>query len=166
MQNESTVQITPSIRPRFRFTHPLPPNQIINDITQALQANATTVKGTVVAPHITLRIPLAERHYWSPQLDLVIEKRDEGSLVRGLFGPSPSVWFMYVFFYSVLGFVSLMVSIIGFSQLNLGLSAKILWILPIVLVLFLLTYSTARMGQRLGNAEMKLLYKFAQEAIG
>lgn len=165
MQNDQLVDISPSIRPRFKLNSPSSAEVIIQQITQVLMREDAPIKGTVAGHHITLRIPVAKQHYWSPQLDLEIEEHPEGSLIRGLFGPNPSVWFMYVFFYSVLSFVSLIVTIMGFSQLNLGLSARILWILPVALVLFLFAYSTARAGQQLGQEEMHELYFFMLKAI-
>jgi len=165
MQDDQFININPSIRPRFKVVLALPMEVIIQKITQALKEKNAPIKGTVAGHHITLRIPLAKQHYWSPQLDLEIEEHPEGSLIRGLFGPSPSVWFMYIFFYSVLGFISLMVTIMGFSQLNLGLSARILWILPVTAVLFIFAYSTARAGQKLGAEEMHELYLFMLNAL-
>jgi len=154
-----------AIRPRFRQLSKLPPQAIIQKLQQALEQPDAKVKGTIINQHIILRIPLAEQHYWSPQLDLEIEESTNGSLIKGLFGPNPSVWFMYIFFYSVLGFVSMMVMIMGFSQLNLGLSARILWVLPITGLLFLLAFSTAKAGQKLGEEEMQRLHGFLMTTI-
>lgn len=164
MENDQLVDVVPSIRPRFKLPNATPSELLIQQITQALMEQDAPIKGTVAGHHITLRIPVDKQHYWSPQLDLEIEEQAEGSLIRGLFGPSPSVWFMYVFFYSILGFASLIVTIMGFSQLNLGLSARILWILPVTLVLFIFAYSTARAGQKLGEEEMRELYNFLLES--
>jgi len=149
-----------SIRPRFHKVSELPAQEIIQRIRQALDYPDASIKSTIIDHHVILRIPLKDQHYWSPQLDLEIEEKEGKTVIKGLFGPSPSVWFMYVFFYSVLGFVSVIVMIMGFSQLNLGLSARILWLLPITGILFLFAFSTARAGQKLGASEMELLYSF------
>ena len=44
--------------------------------------------------------------------------------------------------------------------MNLGMSSRILWLMPVLLGLLLLAYSTARTGQRLGSSQMELLYRF------
>lgn len=156
---------TLTIRPKFSHHSKLSKKEVIERINLALKESNASIKGTIIDQHIILRIPLAEQHYWSPQLDLEIEENSEDSVVKGLFGPRPSVWFMYVFFYSILSFVSMIVMIMGFSQLNLGLSARILWILPITAILFILAFSTAKTGQKLGRDEMHRLYDFMMNAI-
>ena len=153
------------IRPRFKKTISLSEEEIVERFQKALKQPNAPVTGTVVDHHIFLKIPAHQQHYWSPQLDLEIEETEEGSLIRGLFGPKPSVWFMFVFFYILLGFISMVVAIMGFSQLNLGLSAKILWLLPISLVLFLFIFFTAKTGQKLGKDEMFLLYDFYENTL-
>lgn len=155
-----------AIRPRFQLSSNFSQTELLEKIRNALNQPDAPIKGTIVDHHVILRIPVKDQHYWSPQLDLEIEEQaDNVTRIKGLFGPSPSVWFMYVFFYSVLGFVSVVVMIMGFSQLNLGLSARILWILPITTILFIFAFLTAQAGQKLGHAEMKRLYDFLMTNI-
>ncbi len=153
------------IRPRFKKIASLSEKEIVDRFKNALERPDAPVTGTIVDHHIFLKIPADQQHYWSPQLDLEIEETEEGSLIRGLFGPKPSVWFMFVFFYVLLGFISMVVAIMGFSQWNLGLSARILWFLPVALILFLFIFFTAKTGQKLGKEEMFLLYDFFENTI-
>ncbi len=153
------------IRPRFSRKTRLPISEITTRIKSALEDENASIIGYVMDHHIFLKIPVKDRHYWSPELHLEIEELESSSLIKGILGPRPSVWFMYVFFYSFLGFISVIVMIVGFSQLNLGLPGRILWVLPILLVLFLFAFFTAKAGQKLGHDEMHALYDFAEEAI-
>jgi len=158
--------IEEAIRPRFRIKSSLSKEEIVGRIHKKLEQQKGKVVGIQIDTHIILKIPIAQQHYWSPQLDVEIETIDNQSIIKGLFGPRPSVWFMYVFFYSVLGFIGVMVMIMGFSQLNLGLSARILWLLPLLTILFLIAFSTAKAGQKLGANEMLFLYQFLLKSIG
>ena len=154
------------IRPRFKRSTSLSQNEITDLLQKALNENdSSSVIGYMSDHHVFLKIPEKDRHYWSPELHLEIEEQKNSTLIRALFGPSPSVWFLFVFFYCVLGFASLVIMIMGFSQLNLGLSARILWFLPILIILFLLAFSTAKAGQKLGHDEMHLLYDFVEDAL-
>lgn len=148
------------IRPRFKHHSELTPEVVLQTLQEALAKEDTSVNGLVVDHHVFLRIPYEDQHFWSPQLSLEIEEAEEGSQINGLFGPRESIWLMYLFFYAFLGFAIMIVMIMGFSQLNLGLSARILWVLPVLLLLLLLAYITARTGQKLGHNEMDLLYNF------
>ncbi len=149
-----------AIRPRFQMDLPYTPEEVLGRIRSGLAHPETGVRGLLVDHHVTLKIPAEEEHFWSPQLSLEVEGTEAGSRVRGLYGPKPSIWLMFVFFYSFLGFVSMIIAIIGFSQLNLGLSAGILWLLPIAGIIFLLMWLSARTGQRLGRDQTRILQEF------
>ncbi|MCR9285751.1 MAG: dolichyl-diphosphooligosaccharide--protein glycosyltransferase subunit STT3 [Bacteroidetes bacterium] len=154
------------IRPRFKRSTNLTEPEITELLQKALDENkSSSVIGYISDHHIFLKIPEKNRHYWSPELHLEVEEKKEKTLIRALFGPRPSVWFMYIFFYCLLGFISMVILIMGFSQLNLGLSARILWVMPIIIILFLLAFSTAKAGQKLGHDEMHLLYDFVEDAL-
>ncbi|MCI4667213.1 MAG: hypothetical protein MRZ79_03565 [Bacteroidia bacterium] len=148
------------IRPRFSRRSMATSEEILHAFEQLLEDKDKNVRGFVMDQHIYLKIPKSEQHYWSPQLNLEIIDQKEGTKIRGVFGPRPSVWLMYLFFYFVLGFGSVIIAIMGFSQMNLGLSSRILWLIPVLLALIALAYSTAQAGQRMGLPQMELLYKF------
>lgn len=154
------------IRPRFREIYHLPPAQTIQKIRMAIEASDAPVRGMVVDQHLVLVIPPEERHYWSPQLSIDIEAHEEGALIRGLYGPKPSVWLMFVFLYSVLGVISLFVAITGFSQYSLGIPAPVLWVLPLTAILALFLYFSAKTGERLGRDQMVRLHLFLDEVLG
>ncbi len=153
------------IRPRFRRVVPWEPPRVIDRFRRRLSGGEAPVKGLIVDHHITLKIPYESQHFWSPQLDLEVEEHPEGALVRGLYGPHPSVWLMFVFFYAALGFIATIVAIIGFSQWNLGLSAGILWLLPVMGFIFLMVWLSARAGQKLGHDQMAELQAFLEQAL-
>lgn len=155
-----------AIRPRFQYSSGLKPEEVLQALEQALNEDDAPVNGLVIDNHVYLRIPHEDQHFWSPQLSLEVETAEDGSRINGLFGPRESIWLMYIFFYAILGFAILIIMIMGFSQLNLGLSARILWALPVLLVLLVLAVITARTGQNLGRDEMALLYRFFQNTVG
>ena len=153
------------LRPRFRRKTHLSQTEITDRIQKHLDEENSSVVGYISEHHVILKIPAKDRHYWSPELHLEIEAEGNVSIIKGLFGPRPSVWFMFVFFYTLLGFISMVIMIVGFSRLNLGLSSQILWALPIILVLIGLVYSTAKTGQKLGHDEMYILYYFTEDCL-
>lgn len=154
-----------AIRPKFSITTELSSNDIVERIRLALSDTNAPFKGTILASHAILKIPLSAQHYWSPQLDLDIEDIPTGSVIKGRFGPRPSVWLMFIFCYCILAFISLMIMIMGFAQMNLGMSAHILWGLHITGVTFLFVFFTAKAGQKLGQEEMRQLKAFLLKAI-
>ena len=153
------------IRPRFQRSISLPQPEVVRCFEQALE-QACNLEGSIIDHHIVLRIPIEQQHYWSPQLSLTLEEEGEGgTLIRGLFGPRPSVWLLFVFLYSSIGTISLFIAITGFSQLSLGMPAPALWALPVAAVMALGLYLVAKAGERLGREEMYLLKNFMDTTL-
>ena len=156
------------IRPRFRTESPLSQEEIIARLKQGLKAPGAACNGYTSVGFATLTIPEKQRHYWSPQLTVSVEKLEgkDGSLIRGLYGPAPGVWTMFVFFYSLIGFVTVIVLIIGLSYLSLGMSGSLLWWALLLAIVLLSIYLVSFFGQRLGHNQMEILHNFLEEKLG
>lgn len=152
------------IRPRFSEEVSLEKETAIQQFKTHLEADQTVI-ASIWEHHIVLKIPQEEQHFWSPQLTISFEAIESGTQIRGLCGPRPSVWMMFVFFYFILGFTGTIVMIMGFAQMNLGLPAGILWLLPAIGFLILMVFITAKLGQKFARSEMERLYKFYQETL-
>ena len=155
------------IRPRFQLEVPHSAEEILARLRTALKQPGSPIIGFVADHHVTLKIPYDKQHFWSPQLALEVEAREsgEGALIRGLFGPRPSVWLMFMFMYSVIGVICLFVAITGFSQMSLGIPAPVLWVLPVGAGLAIFLYVSAKTGERLGRDEMHELKGFLDELV-
>lgn len=153
------------IRPRFKVEYPESMEVIKNKLKKNLKGTGEGIYGTVIDGHATLSPPKEEQHYWSPQLSLSFESHGDGSLLRGLYGPRPEVWTMFVLFYSIIGFAILVISVIGYSNWSLGQSAAILWAVPFLLVLFLTIYAVSYFGQKMGNKQMFELQSFVEQSL-
>lgn len=145
------------IRPRFKEEFPLSQQEIKDRIKAKLQDNPNKWLGKIVDNHVILKIPAGEQHYWSPQLTLELEEHGNSTIIRGLFGPKPGVWTMFVFFYSAIGFLTLMGLIFGLSQLMLKMSAYGLWAVPVGGFLLIGLFVISKIGQRLSHEQMHQL---------
>ncbi len=153
------------VRPRFEVEVKEEPEEILEVIRAHLRTNIDSVKARIIPGFVTFFVPEAEQHFWSPQLSLSIEEIEGGSLLRGMYGPSPSVWTMFVFFYAAIGFAIMVVSIVGLSNWSLEKSATILWLVPILMLAFLSLYLVAYSGQKLGHDQMVTLHGFMEETL-
>jgi hypothetical protein len=154
------------IRPRFKEIVKVAPDQIKTQIKEHLSKHTDQCKGDIIDHHVILRIPKKDQHYWSPQLSLELEAIEEGTLIRGLFGPKPGVWTMFVFFYSALGFLTLLGLLFGLSQMMLKMDAYGLWAVPVGLFLLIGLFIMSKIGQNLGKQQMHQLHDFLDEAVG
>lgn len=154
---------TLEIRPRFELSSPLSKEELLGRLDEALNKPEAYFNGYITDWHVVLKIPSTDDHFWSPQLSMDVVDKEEGAVIYGLIGPKPSVWLMFVFFYFFLGFTLMVISVIGFSRYNLGLSAGILWLLPILSVVLIMVYLSASFGKKLGRDQMEQLVLFVKE---
>ena len=87
------------IRPRVRFESELNSEQFLEVIKERLSITSDKFEGQILPGYATFYPLQKDQHFWSPQLTLSIEETESGSLIRGLYGPKPSVWTMFMFFY-------------------------------------------------------------------
>lgn len=148
------------IRPRFQIESSLSMELLTEKFRLALSDKNAPCKGQVNPGFSTFYLPVEEQHYWSPQLSISFEESEKGCVVRGLYGPRPAVWTMFVFFYSVIAFLILVISVIAFANISLGHYTGILYFIPILIFIFLTLYFVADMGQRMGHDQMLILQGF------
>lgn len=155
------------VRPRFKFHSTQTPGAIAERIKTHLADENSECDGQFNSEYGTLYMPVKDQHYWSPRLNITLEADENGkTLIRGLYGPRPGVWTMFVFFYFVIAVAITFISIIGFSNISLDHSGSILWLVPVLLVIFATLWLVAYYGQRLGHDQMLTLHYFLEKSLG
>ena len=155
------------IRPRFVVETATPIEEISSRITNALSEEGSTCIGYANSRYAMITIPEIEQHYWSPQLKISMEELEDGKIeVRGVYGPRPAVWTMFVFFYFFI-FVSItVIGIIGMSMMTLDKPANILWFIPILLLVFGSLFLSSHFGKMKGRSQIIIIHKFFEEKTG
>lgn len=153
------------VRPRIRLVSELSSSEITDRIRIKLNEGVCPCIGQVTANFATIYPPPEEQHYWSPQLTITLEENENSTLIRGLYGPKPSVWTMFVFFYSIIGFATIIVSMIGLSYWTLNLPADILWAVPGLILLFFSLYLVAYFGQKFGHRQLSRIHRFLEDCL-
>jgi len=155
------------IKPRFKYKSSLSLDELSDLIKKGLEDEERVCEYQFIPGSLRIRIPEEDRHFWSPELTLSIEKDNEGnSVIIGRYGPSPGTWTLIVAGYAALGLLIFFIGIYGSARMSLGLSSSILWLLPVLGVLMLALYITAQFGQKLGAEQMYQLHFFFQNVIG
>ena len=171
MMNSSTTGTTKDpfpayrVRPRFQMETDL----TLQTVNERLQAGLTRAMGSIIGKvhpqYASFRLPPEEQHYWSPQLSLSYDETEAGCQIRGMYGPRPAVWTMFVFFYAMIGFGVLVIAIVGLTQLMFDEPGQILWLVPILVLVFFSLYWVAYLGQRLGHDQMVILHHFLESSL-
>jgi hypothetical protein len=154
------------LRPRFTFDLEVTPDEAIKAF-EAKKKNTEDIVITHVDHHVFLKIPKHLQHFWSPQLDLEITSFEEGkTTLRGLFGPKPTVWTMFMFFHFAVA--SLFIAFGIWAYTNASLDAPYLLqlvLMGLMVIVWFVLYFAGRMGKQAGKKEMLKLYGFMKKTL-
>ena len=155
------------LRPRFKIDFDESQEKILKKFKDNLNDTHCKYCGKIVDEHIVIDIPSEENHFWSPQLNIEIEKVGaENAIVKGLFGPKPQVWTLFMFFHFAIA-----VAFIGFSVMayvkwtlktNYTLALTVVISLP---GLWVIMYFLGRIGRKKGHKQMDELYAFIMTTL-
>lgn len=157
------------IRPRFKAKYRMKPEEVGDLVRKHMAELDCGCSAKILPGFIVLNVRKQEEHFWSPQLSLsfeVDEENKEFTIIRGLYGPNPTVWALFTYGYAALGILATFLGMYGFSQYTLGQNAAILWSLPVFAVLALVLYLVAQFGQKLGAEQMFTLHHFFEDSVG
>lgn len=157
------------IRPRFKAKYRMKPEEVGDLVRKHMAELDCGCSAKILPGFIVLNVRKQEEHFWSPQLSLsfeVDEENEEFTIIRGLYGPNPTVWALFTYGYAALGILATFLGMYGFSQYTLGQNAAILWSLPVFAVLALVLYLVAQFGQKLGAEQMFTLHHFFEDSVG
>ena len=148
------------LRPRFSLALNAAPNQVLKAFEES--KNQDAIKINVSEAHVFLRIPRAKQHFWSPQLHLeVLETSETSCTIKGLFGPSPTVWTLFMFFHFVTASLFLGFGIWAYSNWSLSTSFITPFLLMLLMVVVWISlYLSGRLGKQKGQKQMHELYDF------
>lgn len=153
------------LRPRFEATVPRPPSEVTAQLREALAQPDAPCRGRVFGDHAVLYVLHADERIWSPFLSLDMAWDPNGTHLRGLFGPKPSVWSLFVASYALCCFGGFIAAGFAYAQWTLGQPTWALGGLVLALGGALLTWLLARYGQRRGRQQMRLLRSFLDHAM-
>jgi hypothetical protein len=153
------------LRPRVKIITNLDKNEIITRLKKKIKDPTSPFNGWAKEGYALISVPENDKHIWTPQLNLQIDDIEEGTEVRGVIGPSSSVWTAFAFVFSILGFTAFVSLFWGLSRLSLDYSAGILWLVPVSLLLIVGVYILARIGQQMSRGQVRELKKFVESTL-
>lgn len=154
------------MRPRFEVVVPCSSRVAAERLHASLGRADARCRGKVFGSHAVLHVPEAQERVWSPFLSVDLVGMGDDTVVRGLFGPKPSVWTLFVAAYAVCTFLAIAAVGFAYAQWSLG---QPMWALSVAggaALGALATYGFARYGQARGRDQMDLLRGFLDTALG
>ena len=156
------------IRPRFKDTYSITPADVEQLVRNRLKDRDCPCIAKIIPGFIVLHVLPKDQHFWSPQLSLSFEKdeKSDKTIIRGLYGPNPTVWAIFTFGYGAVSILAFFLGFYGFSQYSLGQEASVLWSLPVLALAAAMLYLVAQFGQKLGVEQTFTLHHFFEESVG
>jgi len=115
--------------------------------------------GTVAKAMVKIRIAEKDNHYWSPELSLMLEEHEKGTLIRGLYSPKSSVWTLFAFAYGSIAMLMAGLLVWGGLEWQMNGNHDLIYTdVPVLLGIALLIYVIAQLGQKIGAEQMFALH--------
>lgn len=153
------------MRPRFQLEIPLPPADVHGRLESRLACGGCPCRAEVLGNHVEVTIRDDLRHFWSPHLSLELQEAQAGSVLNGLFGPSPNVWTMFLASYAFLILTAFFAGVLGLVQLSLGQAAWGLGVAVASVLACAIPYAGSMVGRKLAAEQMELLRCFLEESL-
>ena len=116
--------------------------------------------------HFDLRMPVEDRHLWSPALGGNFETKNENhSVLHGLIGPNPSAWTAIAFSYLACGTGILFLLTLGGVQLFLGKSPWAFWATLFLVLCMVIAWIISQVGQRVAAPQTRVLRGFLEDTF-
>ena len=157
------------LKPRFRMELD---NKSVDEILQSFENNLAKDSckycSKISGNHIFLDIPEEENHFWSPQLqvEIVKDKTNNKTIVKGILGPKPQIWTMFMFFHFVIAVLFVVFFVWFYTNWSLDKDYKFQQIMLLVLpLLSVLLYFFGQSGKRFAYNQMLELDDFLMKTI-
>lgn len=154
------------LRPRFSFKH-----KQCNTVALSAFENSKTTQSdfivTRVDNHVFIRVPKSEQKLSSPQLHIeIIPIDDSNSTVKGLFGPNPTIWTLFLFLHSIIVMLFIGNSIWFYSNWNLKKSIVIQSVIYIILLMtWIALYLVGQANKKKNIPKMMEQHHFMRDVL-
>ncbi len=153
------------LKPRFKLRYEEPREQILQAFKDLLEQKKN-YPSKMVDHHVVIDVPNGEEHFWSPQLHVEIEKEDEVTVVKGILGPKPKIWTLFIFFHFAVAITFFVFFVIFYSRWSLDQDYTFSMIMCILMpALWVILYFGGQLGKKFGYEQMQELHAVLIEAL-
>lgn len=154
------------LKPRFQIDFKMNATVLVSKVEELLKEEKN-YRTKIVDNHLVIDVSEKDEHFWSPQLHVEVEPMEEdASKLKGLFGPKPGVWSLFMFIHFGVATAFIIFGIIAYSNWSLDkdvfFSIVMLIVLPIVWVTL---YFLGRLGKSTGQKQMDELKAFTLQLL-
>lgn len=162
MENKVRIKSFRS-RPRFKVYTKASKIELIKNIKKHLALNNKEIGGYANQEFAMVRLRKDKNKYWAPQLQIrweMDEDNNELTVVRGVIGPRPNIWTMFMFFYLLSGALLITLGTYAISEYYVTGSSNWIWSIVLSILLAIGTFTAAKIGQHISKDHLAEIYKF------
>lgn len=155
------------LRPRFKMNFDESQQKLIEKFKDNLKDVDCKYCTKIINEHIVIDVPVEENHFWSPQLNIEIQKVEKNkAIVKGLFGPKPQVWTLFMFIHFAMAVAFIGFSIMAYVKWALKSDYTISLILVVIVpILWGIMYFLGTVGKKTGRKQMNELHEFMMKTL-
>lgn len=153
-------------RPRFKVYTKATKEQLIDVIKKNLEKNTKIVGGYANKEFAMVRLRKDKEKFWAPQLQIRWEKDEDNkkvTVVRGIIGPRPNVWTLFMFCYGLSGALLITLGTFAVSEYYVKGESIWIWSIPFAFCLGFGTYIASKIGQRISKDHLHVIYNFVDD---
>ena len=155
-----------SIKFRRQYDLKVDPEIVFQKFEDGFKNDPNIFLGRIVKPNVFLKVSESERHYWSPELNMTVEKESGKTQIREVIGPNPAVFTLTMFLIFFAGTLFLFTLMYLFSQLTLDMDTSLTWVvIGICFVLFVVISLFMFYGRIKAKPQMEMMRDYIEEII-
>lgn len=156
------------LRIRFQYTVFATPEQLVEDFKNLKAAFKSQYRIKLLDNHVWIGAAFSEKNYYSPTLHLEFEPTENThqTLVRGLFGPEPALWTMFIFLHFVVAGIFIMFLAFAYSNWTMKQPMALdIFIMILMVVAWFLLYLFARLNRQRGLPQARAIEKLVDGVL-
>lgn len=154
--------MTARLRPRFCLEVDLDADAVMALFAARKQAGDLPYVLRLYEHQVELSVREADRHFWSPFLNLIVHTEDGRTTLRGKYGPNINVWTMFLGAYAALFIVGSVGVVAAWSQALIKQPVTGHWVALGCAALAAAIYALGRFGRHLAHPQMVGFHDFIE----
>ncbi|MCK5867739.1 MAG: ABC transporter ATP-binding protein [Mycoplasmataceae bacterium] len=144
------------LKPRFKMEFDESQEEILDKFKENLNDKDCQYCSKQSGNHIFLDVPKAAEHFWSPQLQVeVIKGENNKTIVKGILGPKPQVWTMFMFFHFALALAFIVFFVLFYVKWSLEKVFQFYkYMLLTIPIIWVIMYFVGQAGKKIAYKQM------------
>jgi len=155
------------LKPRFKIEKREDKAIIIKKFSDEFDHGGSNFLGKIVDHHIIIDVHKETAHFWSPQLHVEVEEGEKGgTLIKGLYGPKPQIWSLFMFMHFGVALAFMVFLVLAYTRWSLDQDYSFALMMCIIMpILWFFLYFIGRLGRKKGAEQIHQIDAFLNEVL-